>query len=337
MSVNFTTDEILFCLDNNPLEIEQSNENSVVARMYLQMHFEGYGTASYDLLQDYEQVFFEEKATFYPGEEVQDFFAEINRFSQIRINENEVVPELLFNAAFVNIVVKEFDSKDKVQKIYELNDFYFLPGKKPMAFPYLTNSKIRTTYSGSLITLSALGKDINVEKLSAITGSDIDISSVTDEFAVYSLTMKRSELDRIFGNQKIVNDSLIAFEPIPPPRDSIDAIFLNQNLCPEWFTFSGEWEEHPELNHILSKHTERGVDFKAKIETKNTLKLNTGWLFEEELGLLAEMMQSKYCWVKLQNEWVRCIPIGKKVLPYDSERNVNSQIVEFQKVEENER
>ncbi len=337
MSVNFTTDEIVFCLDNNPLEIEQSNESSVVAKMYLQMHFEGYGNDPYNLLQIYEQVFFEGKAMFYPGEEVQDFFAEVNHFSQIRINESEVVPSLLFNAASVNIVVKEFDSDNRVQKTYELNNLYFLPGKKPMAFPYLTGSQIRTTYSGSLIMLSVLGKYMNAEKLNKINGNPVDVSSVTDEYAVYSLTIKRSELDLIFGNQKIVKDSLIAFEPIPTPRDSIDAIFINQNLCPEWFTFSGEWEEHTELNQILSKHTERGVDFKAKVDRKNTFKLNTGWLFEEELGLLSEMMQSKYCWIRIQSEWIRCIPISKKVLPYDSERNVNSQIVEFQKVTENER
>ncbi len=338
MSVNFTINEVFFCLDNNPLEVKQSNASSVIAKMYLQMHFEGYGDKPYNLQQTYEQVFFQETATFYPGEEVQDFFMEVNSFTQINTNENEgVVPNPLFNAASVNIVIKEFDSNDIEKKTYEFNNLYFLPGKKPVAFPYLTNSQIRTTYSDSLIMLPALGRDINTEKLKDITGVDVDVSAITNEYAVYGLTIKRSELDRIFGDRKVVDDSQIAFEPIPNPRDCIAAIFINQNHCPDWFTFSGEWEEYTELNQVLSKHTERGVDFKAKVSTKNTFKLNTGWLFEEELTLLAEMMRSKYCWIQLQGEWVRCIPVSKKALPYDSERNVNSQIIEFQKVEENER
>lgn len=332
------SEEVLFCEDYNPLTVMRTNTSSEFIKVTMKMLFSGYGIDTYEVVQIYDYVIFENKVEIFPGEEVQDFFMEVNSKNVVAINENnkDIATHLLYRSAIVTLLISEVDSKGEIFKEYSLENLRYLPGKKPLAYPYLTNAKVRTTYSESLIFLSALGIDLKSKNLGNISGNIVDTASVNEDYSVFNIAFRRSFFDTYIGDHKTIQNQYLTLEPIPNPRNHIDLIFMNQNLCPDWLSFSGEWEQYPELTHVLSNNT-TGKVFKVKSGAKRILKLNTGWLFEEEVILIDELMNSKYCFIKLKDKWIRAIPISKKPLNEDSERNVNSQIVEFQIAKENER
>lgn len=332
----FSVKEVNFCLDGNFIEVTKENENVHFLTMKMTLFFKQLDGNYKDIVQLYEYVFFENKVTLYPGEDVEDFFSDMSIDAFLNGGSN-ISPYLFFPNMSVAIEIIEYDSNKTIQKTHSLSYMSFLSGKKPKAFPYLTNGSVRRTYANSLISISAIKKDFREKKLSEISGVFVDNQNVTNPKDIISMAFTRQSADAFFNPLEIIKKENLALHPIPDTQSVINVIFQNQNKCPDWFSFSGEWEQNAELEHIISNKTRRGNLFKAKVNAKNILKLNTGWMFEEEVILLEELIKSPYCFVKRKEEWLRCIPISKKPISYDTERNVNSQIVKFQIVKDDER
>lgn len=333
--LNFTRKNSYFCLDKDELIIRKSVDEAQFVRMKYEMKMEGYGVQEHTVTQEYEYVFFQDEVSVYFGEDVQDFFTEISTLDSLNINEsNIIVSKGIFKAAIVTITITEYDDKGVVYKEHLLEKLRFLPGKTPKAYPFLTNGTLRSTYSSSLISISSLVIDMKSRGLGEIGGNLVDNTNLEDDDVVGNISFRRSVADITYGALKIIQKATLTLEPKPNTQDSIDVIFQNQNFCPDWFTFSGEWQRVGELEHIISENAISGKDFKVLTKGKNTLKLNTGWIFEEEIALLEELMESTICFVKISEKWIKSIPITKKPLSYDSERNMNSQVVEFQIVED---
>lgn len=85
-----------------------------------------------------------------------------------------------------------------------------------------------------------------------------------------------------------------------------------------------------EYQHQIGEHLLSRERYKERVEEKRTFKLNTGWIFAEEIAVLWELVRSEQCFLKIQGEWVKVIPISQKPLSYDSTRNLHSYVVEFQ-------
>lgn len=333
ISTNF--DDVNFCLDNHKIECQKQSDGNVFLRMLLNMEFSGYGREKENISQVYEYVFFNDRVTIYPGEEIQDFFNELESLDLLNINNTtESIPtsKEIFMACKASLTLEEYNISGDVTFTNVINNLYFLPGKKPKAFPFLTNGTVRKTYSKSLISVNAIKNIFEVKRLGEVAGNLIDNSSLSNDKAVVNISFKRFVADKTYGETNIIEKENLSLNPIPETQTVIDVIFQNQNLCPDWFSFAGEWQMHPELNHIISENIRNGREFKSSVEQKNTIKLNTGWMFEEEVELLTELMESTICFAFLKGEWVKLIPITKKPLPYFSQRTLNSQIVEFKKV-----
>lgn len=331
----FSVKEVNFCLDGNFIEVTKENENVHFLTMKMTLFFKQLDGNYKDIVQLYEYVFFENKVTLYPGEDVEDFFSDMSIDAFLNGGSN-ISPYLFFPNMSVAIEIIEYDSNKTIQKTHSLSYMSFLSGKKPKAFPYLTNGSVRRTYANSLISISAIKKDFREKKLSEISGVFVDNQNVTNPKDIISMAFTRQSADAFFNPLEIIKKENLALHPIPDTQSVINVIFQNQNKCPDWFSFSGEWEKHFELNHTLSKRTTTGIDYKALVSKNKTFKLNTGWIFEEEVELLEELVASPVCYVNINEEWIQVIPISKKPLYYDSLRNINSQIVEF-KIVENER
>lgn len=322
--------DINFCLDRKHIIVRKQHTEAEFLKAHFKMAFQGYGKDYHSIEQIYEYVFFNNEVTLYPGEEVQDFFTEISALEQMQINERDIVsPRNIFKACLTEITISEYDKNGVVYKTEKLNPIYFLPGKTPKAYPYLTNGTVRSTYSQSLICVSALREEFIGKNLGEVAGNMIDTTSVTIPKMVVTMAFRRHVADRAYGEQNVIKKGNFELLPIPNAQQVIDVLFQNQNFCPDWFSFSGEIEQHEDLTHTLSENIRNGQDFKAHVERKTTLKLNTGWLLEEEIELLTELIVSPICFAKIQNKWLRLIPISKKSLPYDNQASLRSFIVEF--------
>ncbi|MEQ3501152.1 hypothetical protein ABMY20_15460 [Tenacibaculum sp. SSH1-16] len=333
ITTNFN--DVNFCLDNHLIDYQKQSNGEFFLRMILSMEFSGYGKPKEIINQVYEYAFFNDRVSIYPGEEIQDFFNEIESLELLNINNTTAtIPtsKELFTACKASITLEEYNTSGDVSVSSVINNLYFLPGKKPKAFPYLTNGTVRKTYSNSLISINAIKSIFEVKRLGEIAGNLIDNSNLSNDKSVVNICFKRFVADKTYGEINIIEKENLSLNPIPETQTVIDVIFQNQNMCPDWFSFTGEWQQHPELNHIISENIRNGREFKSSVEQKNTIKLNTGWMFEEEVELLTELMESTICFAFLKGEWVKLIPITKKPLPYFSQRTLNSQIVEFKKV-----
>ncbi len=329
-NINFEIKPLMFCLDNNPLVFNAVNSDSKYVSLEISMFFNAYNQI-YSVTQTYEEALMNGRATFYPGEEINDFFPEIESFVPSINNDGILKTSFLMNAAKVNLIIRELDErKENNAGVLNFNNLKYIPGKKPKAFPYLTNGRRRCTYNNSLIILSATEKDIEEENLGDISGETPLIHTPAQTDMVSYMTFKRKKAnDNLL---RAICNHFICFNPLPEIDEHIDVVFINQNLCPDIMSFSGEYEEYPELTHILSKKGESGVDFKAQVKRKRTLKLNTGWLFKEELNLLEELIESKICFINIENKWENYIPISKKPIGYNSEKTQYAQMVEFKKI-----
>ncbi|GIZ15319.1 hypothetical protein [Capnocytophaga catalasegens] len=311
--------------------VRKENPKAEFLRAHFSMVFLGYDKKEQTIEQTYEYVFFNNEVTLYPGEEVQDFFAEIEALEQLQINETAIVsPSNLFKSCKTDITLTEIDQKGNSYKTEKLNTIWFLPGKKPKAYPYLTNGTIRRTYTNSLVCVSALQEEFLSRKLGEIAGNLVDTTQINLSKMVVNMSFRRFVADKTFGELNIIKKGSLELHPITNAPQVIDVLFQNQNFCPDWFSFSGELEQYEDITHTISEHIRNGKDFKAHVERKTTLKLNTGWLLEEEIELLTELIVSPLCFANIKDKWIRLIPISKKSLVYDTSQNIRSFIVEFQ-------
>ena len=327
--ITFTTKKVYFCLDKELTHIRQTDPQSEFISVAITMEFNGYGR-SFTTTQSYDYVFFEGVATVDIGQEVQDFFRDIT--PSLEVNTKKLLsPKEIFKATKVSAEIKETNFKGVVFKTHTLTDLHYLPGKKPKAYPYLTQSRLRSTYKQSLISVSALTQEVRARSLGQIGSNLIDLSAIKDSLAVANFSFLRATADVTYGATTIIRKETLSLEPKPEPNGTpISALFQNQNFCPDWFSFAGEYEALVSYEHTLADNVLLSEDYKAQVKTKRTYKLNTGWLFPEEIEVLWELIKSPVCFLRIAGEWLKVIPITQKPLSFDSTRNLHSFVVEFQ-------
>lgn len=327
--ITFATKKVYFCLDKELTHIRQTDPESEFISVALTMEFNGYGR-TFSTTQTYDYVFFEGMATVDIGQEVQDFFRDIT--PALEVNTKKLLaPKEIFKATKVSAIIKETNFKGAVFKTHTLTDLHYLPGKKPKAYPYLTQSRLRSTYKQSLISVSALTQEVRARSLGQIGSNLIDLSAIKDPLAVANFSFLRATADETYGATSIIRKETLSLEPKPEPNGTpISALFQNQNFCPDWFSFAGEYEALVSYEHTLADNVLLSEDYKAQVKTKRTYKLNTGWLFPEEIEVLWELIKSPVCFLRIAGEWLKVIPITQKPLSFDSTRNLHSFVVEFQ-------
>ena len=327
--IDFTTKNVYFCLDKELTHVRQTSTESEFITVTLTMEFNVYGRA-FTTIQTYDYVFFDGKATVDIGQEVQNFFVDIA--PTLEVNTKKLItPKELFKATKISAVITETNFKGKVFRTHSITDLYYLPGKKPKAYPYLTQCRLRSTYSQSLISISALTQEVRSRSLGQIGSNLIDLSAIKDPIGVANFSFLRSTADATYGATAIISKETLSLEPKPEPNGTpISALFQNQNYCPDWFSFAGEYEALVSYEHTLADNVLKSEDYKAQVKTKRTYKLNTGWLFPEEIEVLWELIKSPVCFLRIGNEWLKAIPITQKPLSFDNTRNLHSFVVEFQ-------
>jgi hypothetical protein len=328
-NIDFSTKTVYFCLDKELTRIRQTSSESEFVSVALTMEFNGYGR-TFNTVQTYDYVFFDGEASIDIGQEVQDLFKDIVPTLEID-TQKLLAPKEVFKATKVSAVITETNFRGTIFKTHTLTDLYYLPGKKPKAYPYLTQSRLRSTYTDSLISVSALTQEVRSRSLGQIGSNLIDLSAIKDPIGVANFSFLRSTANATYGATAIISKETLSLEPKPEPNGTpISALFQNQNFCPDWFSFAGEYEALVSYEHTISDDVLKSEDYKAQVKTKHTYKLNTGWLFPEEIEVLWELVKSPVCYLRIKGEWLKVIPITQKPLSFDNTRNLHSFVVEFQ-------
>lgn len=326
---SFNQQPINFCLDNNPIIATKSDEKVKFLTAQINMKFEDISHT-----QNYEFVYFKNKTELPIGNEINDFFNDSISLNKDIINTlNPIIPVKTLSPCFCYIELQEKDEKGVIYDKIKYEDVVFLPGKKPKAYPYLTEATLRSVTDNSIISLSALKSELLDKSLHQIAGqvnlSVINASS-TD---VISMIFKRNLIMPVKESREVVSNSFITFEPIPNKTTFINALFVNQNLCLDWFTFSEFYTETGTVENTFSNDLFTSEKEKIEVKTNNFMKLDAGWVLKEEKNVLNDLITSKRVFLFINNKWVKAVAVSKKLTPLKEADNFINFIVEFEIIE----
>lgn len=250
----------------------------------------------------YAQPYVNEKALFRISDKIHSQFPRYK--SDLFSIENDF--ELMKNS-IIDLKFEELDVNYTVLMTETISNLKFFPGKEPKGNPLLSNFLYRKKNKKSVFFNSKIeGESIIVEK--------VEITDNIDELAYGNNTVKYYELPRNYN--------------------SIDLQFENENLAPEWFTFTGEYKITAEFSHTYAKNIFKAQNEKFDSTKTKMLTLNTGFFIKQELYLLEKLVESKLVFMKINEKVYRCFSTTQKLILDDSTEELLDRDLEFLIIEQ---
>ncbi|MCX8533115.1 hypothetical protein [Chryseobacterium luquanense] len=290
-----------FCLDIPEIIFNRMNAAARLVRVTISAKYNlnGVETIKENI---YAQPYVNEKALFKISDKIHsqfprfksDFFSIGNDF------------ELMKNA-IIDLKFEELDVNYSILMTETISNLKFFPGREPDGNPLISNWLFRKRNKKSVFFNSKIvGENIIVEK--------IESTNDVDELSFGSKVVKYYELPQNFN--------------------SIDIHFENDNLVPEWFTFTGEYKITAEFSHTYAKNIFKSQNEKYDFTKTKMLALNTGFFIKQELSLIEKMVESKLVFMKIAGKIYRCFSTTQKLMLDDSTEELLGRDLEFLIVEQ---
>ena len=289
-----------FCLDLPEVIISKKNEDAKFVRITLSATYLVLGVTT--LFQKvYALPYFLDQAKFGMGEKLHRHFPRIKDHF-FNVNNLDLLSKI--DSA---IKVEELDA-DR-QPIFEQSatGIKLFPGKKPAGYPFLTNYIFRKKNKDSIIFSSLVVAD------------KIEMSKI---------------LEKNLSNPLIASIQEIRFWDYPKVFNPVHVQWENQNLVPEWFTFTGDYTISPEFNQVYARSIFNAQNEKYDVTKIKTLNIDTGLILAKERPLIEEMIESKISFIKIGSKVYRCFNITKKMTLESSKEELLSNDLEYLIVEQ---
>ncbi len=180
------------------------------------------------------------------------------------------------------------------------------PGKKPAGYPLLSSVMHRKTNGGNILFTSEI-KNNRIEVNKIVAGA--------------------TELPD-FGTQTL---NLYEFGKV---YDPMHVVWFNQNLAPEWFTFTGSRRRSPEFSHIYSRNIWDGQNKKFGYTKNRTLSVETGFFMKVEEELIEQLLQSPLVYLRTERTTYKVFAVSPKLETDNTEDETIEKVLEFVIVEE---
>lgn len=309
-----------FANDENKVIVNKTDSVAAYVKMTLQMYFKGYGK-EYQETQEYTFPFFLGSAEIYPGKEVQDFFIKAKDIT------TSLNPVYEYDLAVVTMTFQEMSSTDAILSTFSLDNLLFAPGKKPKCYPFFTDHPVRSTYTGSVIKLS-VDKISEKPDLNALYAQyNLPKPVFLPQFEINQFTFLRSEFKPALET-KIVANSIFQFVPLPEEEEIVHIEWENQNLVFDWFTAVAKVKKTADIENITGE-TNENKEEKFDSSLSKPITVNSGWLLEEEIDLITDLLMSRLCFIYIKGKRYKVFPIGKKNDLADSDNTKFSMDLEF--------
>lgn len=311
---DFNRSGYYFALDKNKVAMTRVNPLAVKVFMKLDMFFMGYGKM-YNETQVYQLPYFQNKAVFYPGDEVNDFFVKQRSIQDFTTSFDA------YQFAVVKMTFSEINEADEVMNSFILDNVRFAPGYKPKCFPFYTDFPVRSVTSNSRLAIAAdmIGYNIYISNLLRKINQMSRIG-----YNVRSILFDKKDLsgnDLDLGKVKLV--------PIPDQQKVVNIYFETHNLVFDWFSCAGDYELPTEFEHTVSDNVESGSEEKFETKQTDNLTINTGWILHEETEVIDAIFNSNFVIIQLPEKTVRAIPTAKKNNLGTSKKGFKSMMLEF--------
>lgn len=289
-----------FCLDLPPVKVNRKSTDAKFVRITMTAVYKVLGVTS-TFEKVYQMPYFLDVASFELGEKLHRHFP---RIKDHFFNENNLDLLSKIDSA---IKVEELDA-DR-QPIFEQSatGIKLFPGKKPAGYPFLTNYIFRKKNKDSIIFSSLVVAD------------KIEMSKI---------------LEKNLSNPLIASIQEIRFWDYPKVFNPVHVQWENQNLVPEWFTFTGDYTISPEFNQVYARSIFNAQNEKYDVTKIKTLNIDTGLILAKERPLIEEMIESKISFIKIGSKVYRCFNITKKMTLESSKEELLSNDLEYLIVEQ---
>ncbi|WP_018676136.1 hypothetical protein [Riemerella columbina] len=297
--------EINFCLDKKKLNFTKNSTNASILKV--STSYSVFTGNSFKPVQnDYYIPFYDGKCSIDIGEKVHQH---LQQFGKNILNSSDR-NHLVTHKTMVNVQATELDSDFKELSSEQVGLISFYPGKKPKGFPLLTNNLERRVLDNDKLIISYIVGETNPKDWGLLVPFDQSMSP--DLIGAYKITPTEMAIPSRKSIEKL---KLYKF---PTPKRKIHAQWINQNLCPEWATFTGEFE----INNTYQSAISQGVfnNYKKKFDSKKEqiIKINTGFLLKAEKTMISELIESPVCYLELEDRFLKCIPNTEKLVEEDS-------------------
>ena len=289
-----------FCLDKMLFSMFQINAAALFVRLKIEAKFRtAFGSRTFAL--EMQTAYFNAVCRMDVGEKVHRWFMKLDRdllgIPPVSGNFNAV---FWMKPAEIKIIAEELNDKFQVLKSQEIPMFKLYPGAKPKMFPLLTNHSVRKRYNESKVIFSYIQGLANQDNFSMMynnfsaleTG---DIVAVKTENAD-GLILWPFKKDFVFGTKThtVYTDDRLT--------DVYHIQYRNQNLAPDWATFSGNVKISKNFAHQISENVVNAL--KQKFETTNVLRLllDTGFILKKEVAVIDEIIESQSVLVEIEGK-----------------------------------
>jgi len=123
------------------------------------------------------------------------------------------------------------------------------------------------------------------------------------------------------------------FQVIPEGKHINHISFMNQFKTLELMECTGDWQLNNEYKAETTLYYRDLVTVLEKTETKKSvnIKMNTGFILRENQVIIDEMIRSKKAWFMFPDaDYIELIPLGKKLVGYDSDAELYNYELEFE-------
>lgn len=289
-----------FCLDLPPVKVNRKSADAKFVRITMTAVYKVLGVTS-TFEKVYQMPYFLDVASFELGEKLHRHFPRAKRHF---FDETEFV---FMENIVASIKVDELNANLEVLFTESASGIKLFPGKKPLAYPLLSNFLHRKKNENAVIFTS-----------------EVDAEEV--------IFKKTAENDLV--NPLIIGTTEINFYDFPKTYAPVHVQWENQNLVPEWFTLTGDYKISPDFNHIYARNIFNAQNEKYDSSKVRTLLIDTGMILAKERELISEMIEYKLAFIKIEGKIYRCFNITKKNVEVDSSEELVARPLEYLIVEQ---
>lgn len=259
---------------------------------------------------------------------------------------------LLYRPLSIKIIAREILYEDEqIQNMFFLPYQYFLKGRKPVN-QWLTHwqkDAIRVT-SKSVVQLNVLKLKGEEEKMKVFRNGSL-VTEIAPEVNHLAFQPRFLSLPFFFNTLSgLEPGEKITFSYAKTSRDFIVLPDGPQSLIVGWvspfevietFEFTGAHSLPVNYNETTNEVFVDWVQVLKKVNSshKQSFKINTGWIFKNNVKILDELMMSKRAFIyhsgsllssiDWQGSALNVVPVAKSVVAFDSEQSLYQFEVEF--------
>jgi hypothetical protein len=305
-----------FCLDNKIINFIKQEINAAYVRATLSIKFQTETQISTMEVPLYVP-YYNERASFDLGYKIHQYFLRLKKsILQEQKKPNFLDNKIWFYPAEVTIFVEELDVDYNVIHTEGVGLIKFYPGKKPLAFPLLSNNLIKQRVEGSKYIFTYIQGLLHPSKIG------IGSSNVFEDGVITRLKIEDDENKIIFPKKKIFQiaiDKQLVYYTLPNNGPQIIHLqYENQNLCPESFSFSGHSKKIPEYNHVYDQNVLSSIREKYDVTKMTFWQINTGFIPEKCSQIIDEIVMSKLCFLEIDNKVYRGFVTTQKIVEKDT-------------------